>query len=181
MRELGARSHALSLSRRDQVRARPLTSLCGAKCIEEETRGGIRHDAIIDEVLLAKIDPQQTCFDVRIRTEESKDEPFTELGAECVIDDVAAPLAVESEVVGVYDYAYRGQEAVAVVEGVAASSYLGMQVTAPADKVFRVIDRSGVICCGRSAARAAGLRFRNKHFDIGVSKGRLAMTWRLAN
>lgn len=154
---------------------------CGAKCIEEETEGGIRHDAILDEIVLAKIDPQETCFDVTLRTEEGHDEPLTELSASCEIDGAGQQAAIENELVSVFDHAYTGQQNVAVVEGVAASQYLGMSVSKPAEMTFRVIERRGSVCCPRPAAKQAALRFRNKHFDYGASKGRLEMVWNLSN
>ena len=153
---------------------------CGTKCIEEETEGGIRHDAILDEIVLAKIDAQETCFDVTLRTHESDDEPFTELSASCEIDGGDQQAAVENELVSVFDHAYSGQQNVAVVEGVAASQYIGMAVSRPAEMTFRVIERRGSLCCPRPAAKRAALRFRNKHFDFGASKGRLEMVWNLS-
>jgi hypothetical protein len=154
---------------------------CGARCDEETTRGGIRHDAILDEIVLAKVDQQETCFDVVLRTEESKDEPLTELGAECEIDGSTNPNAIEAELVSVFDHNYTGQQNVAVVEGIAASQYVGLAMSRPADMVFRVIERRGQICCARAAGTSAALRFRNKHFDYGASKGRLEMRWKLTN
>ena len=154
---------------------------CGAKCIEEETEGGIRHDAILDEIVLAKIDPQETCFDVTLRTHESDDEPLTELSASCEIDGADQQAAIEDELVSVFDHAYTGQQNVAVLEGVAASQYIGMAVSKPAEMTFRVIERRGSVCCPRPAAKQAALKFRNKHFDYGASKGRLEMVWNLTN
>ncbi|HUS31554.1 MAG TPA: hypothetical protein VMZ53_23775 [Kofleriaceae bacterium] len=154
---------------------------CGARCDEETTSGGIRHDSILDEVTLAKVDAQETCFDVTIRAEESKDEPFSEIHPQCSIDGGSQQSAIESELVSVFDYNYTGQQNVAVVEGVAASQYLGMAVSKPADMVFRVIERKGMICCGRPASTSAALEFRNAHYDYGASKGRLQMRWKLTN
>jgi hypothetical protein len=154
---------------------------CGARCDEEETEGGIRHDAILDEIVLAKIDPQETCFDVTLRTHESEDEPFTELSPSCEIDGGDQQAAVENELVSVFDHGYSGQQNVAVVEGVAASQYIGMTVTKPAEMTFRVIERRGSVCCPKPATKQAALKFRNKHFDYGASKGRLEMVWNLTN
>jgi hypothetical protein len=154
---------------------------CGARCDEETTRGGIRHDAILDEIVLAKVDDRETCFDVVVRTEEGKDEPLTELEAQCEIDGSSNANAIESEVVSVFDHNYTGQQNVAVVEGVAASEYVGLAMSRPAEMVFRVIERRGQICCARPATAGAALKFRNKHFDYGASKGRLEMRWKLTN
>ena len=153
---------------------------CGTKCLEEETEGGIRHDSILDEIVLAKIDQQETCFDVTLRTEESHDEPLTELSASCDIDGASQQAAIENEVVSVFDHAYSGQQNVAVVEGVAASQYIGMAVSKPAELTFRVIERRGSVCCPKPTAKRAALRFRNKHFDYGASKGRLEMVWNVS-
>jgi hypothetical protein len=152
---------------------------CGTRCDEERTHGGIRHDAILDEISLASVTPQETCFDVQLRSEESKDEPLTEVHAECSIDGASQQVAIESETVSVHDYDYVGQQEVAVVEGVAASQYIGMAVSKPTDKVFRVIERRGQLCCPAAATRSATLRFHNPHYDFGMSKGRLEMTWHL--
>lgn len=154
---------------------------CGARCDEETTRGGIRHDAILDEIVLSKVDDRETCFDVVVRTEEGKDEPLSELEAQCEIDGSSNANAIESEVVSVFDHNYTGQQNVAVVEGVAASEYVGLAMSRPAEMVFRVIERHGQICCARPATASAALRFRNKHFDYGASKGRLEMRWKLTN
>lgn len=154
---------------------------CGTRCDEEQTRGGIRHDAILDEVALAKVDDHETCFDVVVRSEESKDEPFSELTPLCEIDGSNPATAIEAELVSVFDHNYQGQQNVAVVEGVAASEYVGLAMSRPAEMVFRVIERRGQICCARPAATSAALRFRNKHFDYGASKGRLEMRWQLTN
>ena len=154
---------------------------CGTRCDEEQTRGGIRHDAILDEVVLAKINEHETCFDIELRTEESKDEPFTELAAECEIDGVTQSTAIESEVVSIHDHDYTGQRDVVVVEGVAVSQYVGMAISKPTELVFRVIDRRGAVCCPKGATSSARLRFRNKHFDYGVSKGKLDMAWKLSS
>jgi len=154
---------------------------CGARCDEETTRGGVRHDAILDEIVLAKVDQRETCFDVVLRTEESKDEPLTELEPQCEIDGASNASAIEAELVSVFDHNYTGQQNVAVVEGVAASEYVGLSMSRPAEMVFRVIERRGQICCARAAGTSASLRFRNKNFDYGASKGRLEMVWKLTN
>ncbi|HEU4610500.1 MAG TPA: hypothetical protein VFS15_00430 [Kofleriaceae bacterium] len=154
---------------------------CGTECIEETTEGGIRHDAILDEIVLAKIDPQETCFDVTLRTEESDDEPFTEISPSCEIDGESQQAAVENEMVSVFDHNYSGQQDVAVLEGISARRYIGMTITRPAEMTFRVIERHGSVCCPKPATRQAALKFRNKHFDFGASKGRLEMVWNLTN
>lgn len=154
---------------------------CGTTCIEEKTRGGIRHDAILDEITLARVTPQETCFDVIVRTDESNDEPLTELGASCGIDGRTQRAVIEDERVSVVDYAYVGMRQTAVVEGVMATEYVGMALSQPADKVFRVIERRGQVCCGLPAANRASLTLANKHFDVGVSKARLDMRWQLGS
>lgn len=154
---------------------------CGAKCIEEETAGGIRHDAILDEVVLARIDTQETCFDVVIRTAEGRDEPLTELSASCNIDGASKRGVFVDEMVSVYDHAYVGMSQTAVVEGVAATQYMGMSVEQPTDKIFRVIQRRGTLCCGKPAATQATLSIHNRRHDYGQSKGKLEMRWKLSN
>jgi hypothetical protein len=154
---------------------------CGTMCSEEETRGGIRHDVILDEIMLAQISNSETCFDVMLRTEEGRDEPFTELSASCVIDGKTHRPAVESELVSVYDYAYVGMSQVAVLEGIAAQTYVGMALSQPTDKVFRVIARQGRMCCPQPAAGSALIALGNRQFDFGASKGKLEMRWSLSN
>jgi len=154
---------------------------CAFECEQEETRGGIRHDVIIDEAVFVKADPSETCFDVTLRTEESKDEPLTELSASCEIDGKGTPAVIESEVISVRDYGYQGQQSVAVVEGVAATEYIGMAISRPAEKTFRVIERQGQVCCGRPVQRTAAVKFRNPHHDYNGTKGRLELVWTLGN
>ena len=59
---------------------------------------------------------------------------------------------VENEVVSVLDYNYLGRVETVSVEGVAASSYLGMTVTEPAEKIFRVVERRGTVCAPHGGA-----------------------------
>jgi hypothetical protein len=153
---------------------------CGSTCFEEETRGGIRHDALLDEVMLARVDPTETCFDVVLRTEESKDEPFSELTASCGIDGGDQRAVFVDEQVSVYDHAYVGMSETAVVEGVTATDYLGLSLSQPTDKVFRVIERRGTMCCARATGSSARVELRNRQFDFGMSKGKLEMVWKLS-
>jgi hypothetical protein len=107
----------------------------------EGTPGAIRHDVLLDEATLAKIDGQETCVDLVLRTDSAHDEPVDQYRPSFEIDGTAQRGVIERELVSVYDYSFTGVREVASVEGVAANQYLGMSITQPAEQVFRVIER----------------------------------------
>jgi len=112
---------------------------------EEDTQGGIRHDVIRDEATLAKLDDAESCFDLVIRTSATYDEPFDQLDPSCG----STQAVVESEKVSVYDYNFSGERQKLGVNGVAADVFVGLSITEPAEMIFRVIERSGRVCCIR--------------------------------
>ncbi|MBT8495348.1 MAG: hypothetical protein KJO07_20035 [Deltaproteobacteria bacterium] len=109
----------------------------------EDTPGSIRHDVIRDEAVLAKLGGGEVCFDVVVRTSSQYDEPFDQLEPTCGSEKAAT----ESELVSVFDYTYTGQVEKLNVQGVAASEFVGLSISEPAEQIFRVIERKGRLCC----------------------------------
>lgn len=112
----------------------------------ELTPGSIRHDVILDEATLAKIDAQETCVDVVIRTDSAHDEPLDQYRPSFEIDGLTGTAVVESELVSVQDYAFTGEAQVASVQGVAADKYMGLSISKPAEQIFRVVTRNARLC-----------------------------------
>lgn len=115
----------------------------------ETTPGAIRHDAILDEATLAKVDGGQTCVDLVLRTGSAHDEPVGQYELAFEIDGHAMRGVVENEKVSVYDYAFTGMRKTAVIEGVAGDRAVGMSLSQPTAQVFRVIERRARVCCAR--------------------------------
>lgn len=112
----------------------------------EETPGAIRHDAILDEATLAKIDAGETCVDLVLRTGSAHDEPVDQYQPSFEIDGQRTRGVVENELVSVYDYNFTGMRETASVEGVAANQFVGMSLSQPTEQVFRVIERKARVC-----------------------------------
>ena len=114
---------------------------------KEGTPGNIRHDVVLDEAKLVTASAAESCFDVVVRMDSTYDEPIEQLQPSCSTGGDAVRAVVENEMVSVYDYSYTGTRNVVDIEGVAASEFFGMSVAQPAEKVFRVIERQGRVCC----------------------------------
>jgi hypothetical protein len=152
---------------------------CGVDCREETTPGRIQHDTIRDEATLITTGPQETCVAVVVRTESGLDEPFDQLAPTCAIDGPDQRAVVEDEVVSVFDYNYTGQVETVLAEGVAANTFLGFSLTQPQEMIFRVVQRSGKLCCPKATGRSVKLSMRNPHLDVGVSEAQLNFEWEL--
>src|SRR5688572_7148546 len=112
----------------------------------ELTPGSIRHDVVLDEAVLAKVDAGETCVDLVLRTASAHDEPIDQYSPKFEIDGRETRAVIESEVVSVYDYNFTGQREVASIQGVTANDFLAMSVSAPSEEIFRVIERRARVC-----------------------------------
>jgi hypothetical protein len=146
----------------------------------ESTPGAIRHDVILDEATLAKIDAREICVDLVLRTSSAHDEPFDQYRPSFEIDGRALRGVVESEVVSVYDYDFTGAREVVGIEGVAANRYIGMSVTQPTEQVFRVIERRGLVCAGRGGpVRDIRLDMTHPSWDVLSYHYHIEFHWQL--
>jgi hypothetical protein len=146
----------------------------------EETPGSIRHDVILDEAVLAKIDAGETCVDLVLRTDSAHDEPVDQYQPTFEIDGKETRGVIESELVSVYDYNFTGQREVASVEAVAANQFAGMTITAPAEQVFRVIERRARVCGGLGGSvRAVTLDVTHPSWDVADYNYHLDFAWKL--
>ena len=133
----------------------------------ETTPANIRHDAILDEATLAMVSASETCVDLVVRTDSTYDEPLQQLGPTFTIDGAEQRGVVERELISVADYNYTGQREVFALDGVTASAYLGMSLTAPTANVFRVVERRGRVCAGQGGApRKVSLDITNPSWDV---------------
>lgn len=146
----------------------------------ETTPGAIRHDVILDEATLAKIDGSETCVDLVLRTDSAHDEPLDQYKPSFEIDGKELRGVIENELVSVYDYAFTGVRQVASVEGVAANTYIGMSLTQPEEKIFRVIERRGTICAGRGGnVREVKLDVTHPSWDVADYNYHLDFVWKV--
>ncbi len=145
----------------------------------EEVPGDIRHAAVLDEALLSVVDDGETCADVIIRNARRYDEPLSQYGAQCTSGREQAEAVVENEEVSVYDYNYTGRVETVAVDAVAADVYMGLSVSEPGEKTFRVIERQGRLCCPMAAREGLKLSFDHPRMDYNNLSYKLAFDWRL--
>lgn len=146
----------------------------------EQTPGDIRHDVLLDEATLASLTPSETCVDLVLRTASEHDEPVDQYQPTFEIDGKATRGVIDSETVSVYDYAFTGQREVASIEGVAASEYVSMAVTQPAEQIFRVIERKARICAGIGGPIGnVKLDVTHPTWDVADYNYHLDFDWRL--
>jgi len=148
------------------------TSALSAGGTAEETPAPIRHDVILDEASLVKI-TGETCVESIVRTASVYGEPLAQLSPTFVLDGEEVRGVVESEVVSVYDYGFTGTREVVGVEGVAPDRFLSLSVTAPEEKVFRVVERKARLRRTRQRARGAA----QPRASSSILRGSSAATW----
>ena len=146
----------------------------------EETPGSIRHDSILDEAILAKVDAQETCVDLVLRTASGRDEPVDQYQPSFEIDGKTTRGVIENEVVSVYDYNFTGMRETAAVEGVAANQFIGMSLQQPTDQIFRVIERRARVCGGLGGnVRHVKLDVTHPSWDVADYNYHLDFDWKL--
>jgi hypothetical protein len=144
----------------------------------EQTPGDIPHDVLRDEATLVKADGREVCVATVVRTASVHDEPLEQLSPTFEIDGQSYRAVVEDEVVFVYDHTYAGKIDVLDVQGVTASSYLGMTISQPAEKVFRVVERHGTLCAPATGHTIA-LDLTHPYWDVASYKYHLVFEWKL--
>lgn len=145
----------------------------------EEVPGDIRHEAVIDEATLARVEAGETCMDVTIRTSRRYDEPISQLSPTCQSASQQSEAIAMDEVVSVYDYSYAGRVETVAVDAVAVDKYLGLSISEPAERIFRVIEREATMCCPVSPQGGMELSFKNKRMDYNNVAYKLAFDWQL--
>lgn len=145
----------------------------------EETPADIRHAVIIDDAKLTQLGDARACFEATVRTGSRYDEPMSQLSPTCIVDGQHEIAAVPAdETLKIIDYGYRGYENSVVAEGVAAGEYLGLQLSKPTDKVFRVIERRASICCPAQPTQSIELEMANERMGLNNPYG-LKFIWQL--
>jgi len=146
----------------------------------EETPSNIRHDVILDEATLAKVDASETCVDLVMRTTSVYDEPVEQLSPIFEIDGEESRGVVESELVSVYDYSYSGEREVVSIAGVTSEAFLGLSITEPTENIFRVIERQARVCAGRGGQpQTITLAVTNPSWDIADYNYHLTFHWQV--
>lgn len=146
----------------------------------EDTPGDIQHDVIRDEAILARVTPGETCVDVVVRTARGHDEPIEQLAPTFEIDGKEHKAIVENEVVSLFDYNFMGQVETVNVQGVTATAYLGMSVTEPAEKVFRVVERRATVCAPLGGpVREVALDLTHPYWTVADYNYHLVFAWKI--
>lgn len=107
----------------------------------EEAPGSISRSVLLDEARIASVDGE-VCFDVVVRTASSLDTALSEM--RLLVD--GQPARVGDEVVSVHDYPFTGERDLLVAEHVSREAFASLRLTAPTERVFRVIERRGRVC-----------------------------------
>lgn len=137
----------------------------------------IRHEAVRDEATLVSIDTQQACFQVIVRTAIDVDEPVDELSPQCKGQGFKTQAAVVSETVSVVDYPYTGERVIMTAQGVVASEFVKMQLTEPAERTFRVIERAAALCCPTAGYNDVSLTLSNGRMQTPIAPFSAKFSW----
>jgi hypothetical protein len=143
---------------------------------EEGVPGHLQHDIVLDEATLMSQAPAETCIAVVVRTESQHDEPLEQLSPGCEINGSDTAAVVEDEVVRVVDYGYQGMAPVVQAEGIAGSAFAALSVSAPAERSFRVVERSARICCGAGGGEVS-LKLDNSRREVADYNYTLTFVW----
>lgn len=109
---------------------------------EEPPVASISRAALIDEARIAKVGDGEVCFDLVVRTGTEKDTPVSEL--RILVND--KPARVGDEAVTIRDHSFSGERDVLVADHVSRNAMSSLRLTAPVEKVFRVMERSARVC-----------------------------------
>lgn len=109
---------------------------------EQPPVSSISRAVLLDEARIAKIGDGEVCFDVIVRTAAAKDTALSEM--RIVVDD--QPARVGDETVTVHDHSFSGERDVLVADHVSRHAMSSLRLTAPVEKVFRVLERRGLVC-----------------------------------
>lgn len=134
----------------------------------EVVPGALNPEVIRDEATLQTLTDTQTCVDLTLRTEYIYDQPFGQLGMLCQFGETSQdyPARPQSERVTVSDYHQTTGTVVTLwADGVSQEEYVDLALAeVPADQ-FRVVQRSGRVCCDQGSRWQATLEVRNGLYD----------------
>jgi hypothetical protein len=114
----------------------------------------VSRSALSDSARIQFIAPDQLCFPLVVRSAVNSDTPIKEL--RILANGRAA--RVQEGAVTIRDYPYSGERDVLVAEHVAPGAYSALRVTQPVERMFRVIERSGVACVTVASSPSAEVR-----------------------
>lgn len=148
---------------------------------QEEVPAGVRHDAVRDEAVLMKSADGETCFSVVERTSQDEDEPLDALRPVCEINGKKVEAVVAKEQIATQEYPYT-----ASTEAVSAQGYNPMNGRsfilsvrgAPEQRSFRVVERSGELCCA-GAGRHIELRLKSSRMQFNNAAFTQTFAWKL--
>lgn len=143
-----------------------LNSPPGAGSPYEETPGGVQRSAVADEAELSALTDDEVCVRYVARSYINLDEPLSFYEVKLN----GHPVVFDNEVVSVVDHFYSGRESVFAAEGVIAHTFNAVNVTRPAEKSYRVIERRAEVCGPRSTTGQELL-------ELKIPSGPMDATW----
>ena len=147
---------------------------------EEQPMLGLGTEVIRDEALLMQHDESGTCFEITLRTESQFDEAFGDLEFACQFAESTQEIEAtsNSESVAVYDYAEMGQVENVWGEHLSPSEYESLALEETDASMFRVVERTGEICCEGGSSWQVTLEVANDNFDVNaMNPNTVAFTW----
>jgi hypothetical protein len=148
---------------------------------EENVPAGVRHDAVRDEAVLMKSAEGETCFRIVERTAEDDDEPLEALHPVCDVNGNKAEAVVTKEIVATQEYPYTASTEAISAQGYSPVSGRAFNLSvrgAPETRVFRVIERSGDVCCA-GAGRRIELRLKSSRMEFNHASFTQTFTWKV--
>ena len=137
---------------------------------EEEPAPGLGSEVIRDEALLTQHDEAGTCFQLTLRTESQFDEPFSDLEFACQFAESTQEMeaTARSESVSALDYSETGQVETVWAEEISQDEYESLGLGEPDASMFRVVERTGEICCPGGISWQVTLNAANDNFDVNA-------------
>ncbi|MGC4120595.1 MAG: hypothetical protein QM765_39650 [Myxococcales bacterium] len=114
---------------------------------EEPCPRSVRHEAVMDEAVPVQIGPQQTCFAVIVRTLERYDEPLAVLKPHCHFSRRETEASVYNETVFSETFTVKGDAPIYRIPGSTDGRWAGLNIGGTPDREFRIITRTGSLCC----------------------------------
>ncbi len=139
-----------------------------ARGMEEQTPRAVPHDAVIDEVTLTRHTPASTCFGVVIRTAVDNDEPLDQLHPRCILGRERRAAVVSGEEISIFDYDLVRRQSVVEAHAVGPGGQFSLNLGRSVPSVFRVVERTGLVCCDGGDRHQVGLRLESVGYMTGT-------------
>src|SRR5690606_24431177 len=135
------------------------------------TPGGVPNDALLDEMTLTRVSDSEFCGEVVLRTWENDDQPLSQLDVACSAVG-GPPGTFGREEIRHLEHDFTGRATVLAAEARGPQGARSLEITRPADVVFRVVERRADLCCPSSGFGVIRVRIVNRAIPA-----RFVATW----